>query len=86
QPLIYLASADLMTRNLSKRIEVAFPINNERARSLLLSQLNGQLQDNVKGRQATGKKANHMLPGKESISSQEKMFQLVSNYNVQDAI
>ncbi len=47
---IYLSSADLMTRNLSYRIEVAFPIFDESIKSEILDVLKLQLDDNVKSR------------------------------------
>ena len=50
QDEIYLSSADLMTRNLSYRIEVAFPILDEKLKSDILAVLQLQLEDNVKSR------------------------------------
>ncbi|EPR67269.1 polyphosphate kinase [Cyclobacterium qasimii] len=78
---VYLASADWMTRNLSRRIEVAFPILKESAKALLLAELDAQLHDNKKGRYVACKKENQFIEGDETIGSQEKMFELVSKYN-----
>jgi polyphosphate kinase len=47
---IYLASADWMKRNLSRRVEVAFPIYDGRAREELKQILELQLQDTIKAR------------------------------------
>jgi polyphosphate kinase len=47
---IYLSSADLMTRNLSYRIEVAFPIYDQALSDEIYKILEYQLKDNVKGR------------------------------------
>lgn len=47
---IYLSSADLMTRNLSKRVEVAFPIYDKNVKEEILDILDLQLKDNVKAR------------------------------------
>lgn len=47
---IYISSADWMYRNLSKRIETAFPIYDNDLKNELKSILAIQLQDNVKGR------------------------------------
>jgi len=47
---IYTGSADWMRRNLSKRIEVIFPIYNEKNKKEILDIINIQLQDNVKAR------------------------------------
>jgi polyphosphate kinase len=47
---IYLASADWMTRNLSRRIEVAFPIFDEDLRREIRDVMDIQCRDNVKAR------------------------------------
>lgn len=46
----YLASADWMTRNLSRRIEVAFPVYDAALRRTLRSVIDLQLADNTKAR------------------------------------
>jgi polyphosphate kinase len=50
QELMYIASADWMTRNLDRRVEVAAPIYDERIFSELRDIINIQLRDNVKAR------------------------------------
>jgi len=47
---IYLASADLMKRNLSRRIEVAFPIYNKSLKKVLKKLFEIQFNDNAKAR------------------------------------
>lgn len=47
---IYVASADLMKRNLSRRVEVAFPIYDKAIRKELKDLIDLQLKDNVKAR------------------------------------
>lgn len=47
---IYLSSADWMTRNLSYRVETAFPILDDKNKSLIMDLLQLQLSDNVKAR------------------------------------
>jgi polyphosphate kinase len=47
---LYLSSADWMVRNLSHRLETAFPIYDEDLRQEIFSFLNIQLADNVKAR------------------------------------
>ncbi len=49
-PRYYLSSADWMRRNLSQRIEVAFPIYNQRLQKQIRSVIDIQLSDNVKSR------------------------------------
>jgi polyphosphate kinase len=50
---VYLASADWMTRNLDKRIELLFPIEAPEHRQKVLFSLDAAFQDNVKGRRLT---------------------------------
>lgn len=47
---MYLSSADWMTRNLSKRIEVAWPVDNPELRKPLYQMLELQWRDRAKGR------------------------------------
>lgn len=49
--VVYLGSADLMTRNLDRRVEVLFPIEDERLRERIVREiLEPSLRDNVKMR------------------------------------
>lgn len=48
--LMYAASADWMTRNLSRRVEVGFPIYESEVRNELLKMMEMQWRDNSKGR------------------------------------
>jgi polyphosphate kinase len=50
QEKLYVASADWMTRNLSRRIEAAFPLLDERLRQEVRDIIDLQRQDNVKAR------------------------------------
>ncbi|MGE5500116.1 MAG: RNA degradosome polyphosphate kinase, partial [Syntrophothermus sp.] len=48
---IYLSSADLMPRNLYRRVEIAFPLEDENLKQYLMKTLvNVTLKDNVKAR------------------------------------
>jgi len=47
---LYLASADWMTRNLSRRVEVGFPILEKPLRKEIKKLIKLQLKDNVKSR------------------------------------
>lgn len=51
---LFIASADLMTRNLNRRVEIACPVRDPRLKQMLLVILNTELSDNVK--------ASSMLP------------------------
>jgi len=55
---IYLSSADWMKRNLSRRIEVAFPVYNEELKSMVKDIVNIKLNDNVKARIIDEKQTN----------------------------
>jgi len=46
--VLYIASADLMTRNLNHRVEIACPIYDPEIKEMLLGILHTQLEDNVK--------------------------------------
>ena len=48
--IIYLSSADAMTRNLIKRVEILFPVEDKDIAKRLLDYMNLQLSDNQKGR------------------------------------
>ncbi len=48
--IVYLSSADWMTRNLENRIEAAFPILDPDCRKIVKDLINIQLSDNVKSR------------------------------------
>lgn len=48
---IYIGSADMMTRNTEKRVEVACPVYDERIKAQLTHMLNVMLADNVKARE-----------------------------------
>jgi len=52
---IYLSSADLMTRNTEKRVEIAFPIYNQSLKENIQNMLKIMLGDNVKGRKINSK-------------------------------
>lgn len=47
---LYIASADFMTRNTNKRVEIATPIKDEKVKKKILNLLNTMLSDNVKAR------------------------------------
>ena len=51
--MIYLSSADMMTRNTEHRVEIAFPVLDPTGRALVHEYMGMQLRDNVKARSLT---------------------------------
>jgi polyphosphate kinase len=56
--LIYLTSADFMTRNIDTRVEVGFPIYDEDLKKEVRDIINLQLQDNTKSREINAHNTN----------------------------
>jgi len=56
--LIYLTSADFMTRNIDNRVEVGFPIYDEQLRKEIRDIINIQLSDNTKAREINSHNTN----------------------------
>ncbi len=50
---IYLSSADMMTRNTERRVEIAYPVRDPACREIVRHFIELQLSDNVKARQLT---------------------------------
>ncbi len=50
QPEVYMGSADWMPRNLDKRVEILFPLENDRIKEEACHILQIQMEDNVKAR------------------------------------
>lgn len=51
--MIYLSSADMMTRNTEHRVEIAFPVLDPTCRAMVHEYMGMQLRDNVKARSLT---------------------------------
>jgi polyphosphate kinase len=56
--LIYLTSADFMTRNIDTRVEVGFPIYDKQLKKEIREIINIQLQDNTKSREINSHNTN----------------------------
>ena len=81
-PDYYLSSADWMTRNLDRRVEVSVPILDPRLQSDIASYLELQLQDTVKSRRIDKRMRNPFIRakrGKATVNSQEAMYDLYLN-------
>ena len=74
--LYFLSSADLMTRNLDTRIEVACPVYGKAIQEELRTMLKIQLKDNVKARIINSSQDNQYKPGlnNKKIRSQMELY------------
>jgi polyphosphate kinase len=59
---VYIASADLMTRNTERRMEVALPILDPELKRTLVNYVKAHMQDNVKGRRLTPELTYQKIP------------------------
>jgi polyphosphate kinase len=86
EPKLYLASADWMPRNLDRRVEVAFPVEDEAVKKEVLEILTTTLSDNVKARvmQSDGTYKRIDRRGKESVHSQMLFYDMAVNKNKAD--
>jgi polyphosphate kinase len=76
-PEVYMGSADWMPRNLDKRVEIMFPVEDERLKEEIQEVLKIQLQDNVKAHilQPDGTYEKPDKRGKVLMNSQEQFCQ-----------
>ena len=77
-PLLYLGSADLMPRNLDRRVELLFPVEEAKIRMRLEAVLAMQLEDTVNSRIQGPDALYRMAPrrGKHPIDSQAAFLKL----------
>lgn len=72
---VYISSADYMTRNTRRRVEVAAPLLDEGIRQRVIDYFNTQLSDNVKAReQLSNGTYRHVTTGEIPINSQEHFY------------
>ncbi len=72
---VYLSSADWMRRNLSRRLEILFPIVVPAQRRRLVEILNTYFADNVKARRLASDGTYHPVTGKgRRVRAQEKLY------------
>ena len=73
---VYIASADFMTRNTLRRVEVASPVMDADIRARILAMFDTMLRDNMQAREMDAQGQYHRLTPSESepLSSQEYFF------------
>jgi len=72
---VYLSSADWMTRNLSKRLEILFPVTTKKHQRRLIDMLKTFLADNVKARRLLPDGTYEKVPRKgRGVRAQEKFY------------
>ena len=83
QEEIYLSSADWMPRNLDRRVEILFPIENENLKKETFHVLEIQLQDTIKAqmKQPDGTYEHIDRRGKPALCSQEYFMEYAKNLN-----
>jgi polyphosphate kinase len=79
----FLSSADWMKRNLSRRIEVAFPVYDKEIQKQLQKMIDLQLSDNVKARVIDREQKNEYLKDEsdQKIRSQSDIYNLIKKLN-----
>ncbi|HAL82193.1 MAG TPA: polyphosphate kinase 1 [Mucilaginibacter sp.] len=81
--LIYLTSADFMTRNIDTRVEVGFPIYDDNLRKEIRDIINIQLEDNTKSREINSHNTNkyHRTNAEIPVRAQVDIYNYLKNKN-----
>ncbi|QZT35782.1 polyphosphate kinase 1 [Halosquirtibacter xylanolyticus] len=80
---MFITSADLMPRNLDRRVEVACPIYDPVLKQELMDYLHIQLNDNVKAREnGRGYRNIYINKGEEIVRSQDKLYEYLQTRNI----
>ncbi|MBL4677088.1 MAG: polyphosphate kinase 1 [Mucilaginibacter sp.] len=82
--LIYLTSADFMTRNIENRVEVGFPVLDDDLRQEIRDIIDIQLSDNTKARDITGSNINryHKTQAEVLTRAQIDIYTYLKNKNL----
>ncbi|WP_100487383.1 RNA degradosome polyphosphate kinase [Sporolactobacillus pectinivorans] len=81
---IFLASADMMTRNLNRRVELMFPVEDERIQAAITDAFDIMMSDNVKTR-VMGSDSHYYKPdrrGKLPVNAQEYFARLAEQRTI----
>ena len=80
-PLVYVGSADLMKRNLDKRVEVLFPLEDHSVKNRIINMLKVMLEDNVNARELDSHADYHRvinLDANKKIDSHSEFFKMAN--------
>jgi len=85
-PLVYLSSADWMTRNLDYRIEVGAPILDPRLRKRVIDIVNIHFTDTVKARRIDAEMSNRRIPrgNRKKVRSQVAIYDFIKQLEKQE--
>jgi polyphosphate kinase len=73
---VYLSSADWMKRNLDRRLELLFPVRDQRVRRRLVETLRTYFADNVKAWELTGDgRYRRVVPKGKPVRAQESLYE-----------
>ena len=77
---VYLSSGDWLNRNLNRRIEISFPIENEELSQEIIDILDLQLNDNVKARTINSRLNNVKISasGSKKIRAQMDTYKMIT--------
>jgi polyphosphate kinase len=81
-PLVFMGSADWMNRSMYFRIEVCFPVYDEKIKEEIIQLVNIQLADNIKAVALNGQLQNIKkvcVEGNKLIRSQKEIYQLLNS-------
>ncbi len=83
KPISYILSADLMTRNLDRRVEVGVPIKDAKIHASLVDYFDIQWRDNVKAREIAPPFDNrYYRSSEEPFRSQDEIYNIVKSYTL----
>lgn len=76
---VFITSADLMTRNMERRIETALPVENDTSKQLLIQLLKLQLEDNTKTYVNKQGEYEKLVPdGDKTVNSQLDLYKYIT--------
>jgi polyphosphate kinase len=82
----FVSSADLMTRNLSRRIEVCFPVYNDEIKKQIRKFIDIQLNDGVKARLINKFQNNQYKKTKSNIRAQYAIYEYLKEKNSENIV